>query len=183
MPISTTCATPTRRAKTTSLPRRQRGSSAIASASSWFAATSWPLPAWMTWWTSEALQLRHLSLAPGLLEEVHPVAVHDAFDGDLRVAALLQQVGQPLQVGDRIQVHRRLLAAKAAVEVGADGGVAMVTCKLADAVDMIDDAVELDTRRFGRRLAADPTGHHHPGVERRADDGPAVDQALNLMVG
>ena len=54
---------------------------------------------------------------------------------------------------------------------------------LADVIDVVDDPFERHAGALGRRLAAHPAGHDHPRVERRADDGAAVDELADLIVG
>src|SRR5262249_3980807 len=117
---------------------------------------------------------------PRLAEEAHPVAVHDALDVGVLVAAAAEQLGHLLQVGDGVQVAGRLLLAVAAVEVGADGGGAGVAGELADAVDVVAHVVELDKLRVG--FAAHPALVEHPVVESHADDGAAGDEPLGLLV-
>src|SRR5262249_18420485 len=129
------------------------------------------------------LASRTSAAVPGLAEEADPVAVQDAGHGLLTVAAAAQQLGQPLQVGNGVEVPRRLLAAKAAVEVGADGRVPAVGGDVADAVDVIDDVLQPDADVLGPGLAAHPAGHHHPGVQGAADDGAAADEPADLLVG
>jgi hypothetical protein len=77
------------------------------------------------------------SVAPTCAQEAQPVAVQDVGDVGVAVAALCQQAGEALQVGDGIQILGALFAAEAAVQVGADGGVAAVAGKLADVVDVL----------------------------------------------
>ena len=60
--------------------------------------------------------------------------------------------------------------------------VARVAGDLADVIDVVDDRLERHAGGLRRRFAADPAGHHHPGVERRADDRAALDQPLDLIV-
>src|SRR5437016_5217520 len=54
-----------------------------------------------------------LSTGPGIAEETHPVTIHDPRNVRLAVAALPQQVGESLKVGDGVEVERRLLLAEA----------------------------------------------------------------------
>ena len=49
-----------------------------------------------------------------------------------------------MQVGDRVEVVGRLFAPVAAVEVGADRGVAGIAGQLANVVDVVDDARQAD---------------------------------------
>ena len=50
-----------------------------------------------------------------------------------------QQKRDLLQVGDSIELARRLLGAEAAVQIAADSGVAGVAGKLADVVNVVRD--------------------------------------------
>ena len=57
-------------------------------------------------------------------------------------ARLRSKSGIFVQVGDRLDVRRALLAAEGAVEVRADHAVPCVAGDLADVIDVIDHAVE-----------------------------------------
>src|SRR5436190_21278642 len=59
------------------------------------------------------------------------------------------------------------------------GGIA---CELANTIDVIDHAFELQSCRLGRGFAAHPAGHEHPGIERNADNSAAVNQRSKLFV-
>ena len=95
---------------------------------------------------------------------------------------MAKQAGQLLQIGDRVEVARRLLAAEAAVEVGADAGVVGVAGELTDVIDVIDHVRQRHAGRLRGRHAAFPAGDQHPRVERRADHAAALDHALQLLV-
>src|ERR671912_80530 len=94
--------------------------------------------------------------------------MHNRRDAGPIVAAIPQQVGDPLEVSDGIEVEWTLLSAVAAIEVSADCGVRSITGQLADPVDLIDERFQADHPRL--RLAADPTWVEHPGVHGRSDD-------------
>lgn len=72
--------------------------------------------------------------------------MYDRGDIVLGVAARGQQAHQQLQIGDRVEVARRLLAPEAAVEVGAERGVACVAGQLADVIDLVGHVGERNTR-------------------------------------
>jgi hypothetical protein len=55
------------------------------------------------------------------------------------VAALREEVVELREVGDAVEVERRLLGAVAAVEIGADADVARVAGELADVVNVLAD--------------------------------------------
>ena len=87
-------------------------------------------------------------LRPGSAEEVEEVAVHDAFDVGVAVAAVAEQRGHLLEVGDGGEVSRGLFFAEAAVEVCADAAVVRVAGQLADVVDVVDDVRHADGLRI-----------------------------------
>src|SRR5262245_58174196 len=68
-------------------------------------------------------------------EEPHPVLVHDPLYVRLAVPAAGENVGDFVQVGDRVEIVRRLLFAKSAVEVGPHAAMVRVPGQLADVVD------------------------------------------------
>ena len=109
--------------------------------------------------------------------------MQDGFNVRLTITARAEQVGQSLQVGDGVEIRGALLASEAAVEVGADAAMAGVAGELADVVDVLDHFLELELRGFGGGLSANPAGDHHPRIERRADDGAATEEFLELIVG
>ena len=107
--------------------------------------------------------------------------MRDELDVVVGVAASLQQRLEFHQVGDGVEVGRRLLAAEAAVEVGADADVPGVAGQLADVVDVIDER-RASRRRSRASFCRGPSRDDHPGVERRADDRAAVDERADLLV-
>src|SRR5262245_47381303 len=105
-------------------------------------------------WSSGASDDR-ASARQRVAEETHPVAVHYGGHVRLVVAALAQQVGELLQVGNRVEIQRRLLLAETAVEVRAQRRVLGVAGQLTDAVNVIDDRVQANARLLWSRLATD----------------------------
>jgi hypothetical protein len=65
-------------------------------------------------------------LRPGSAEEIQEVAVHNAFDVGVAVAAFAEQRCHLLEVGDGREVSRALFFAEAAVEIRADSAVVRV---------------------------------------------------------
>ncbi len=57
-----------------------------------------------------------------------------------------------------------------------------VTGQLADVIDMLHNAFDLQVRRGGCRSAAHPAGVHHPGIESHPDHGLAPDQREDLFI-
>ena len=106
----------------------------------------------------------------------------DQLDVGRFVSARCQQVRNARQVGDRIQVHWGLFAAKCAVEIRAAAGVTRVAGDLANVINVVNDSLQLQTDRFRRRFPANPARHHHPGIERRANYRASLDQCLDLFV-
>jgi catabolite regulation protein CreA len=80
-------------------------------------------------------------------KEVHEVAVIKAFDVGCGVAAGGEQAAEAAEVGDAVEVERRLFGAEAAVEIAADPDVARVACNLADVVDMVADLLDRQAER------------------------------------
>src|SRR5262245_11642098 len=115
-----------------------------------------------------------------LTEEPYPVAVQDAGNGVLAVAAFAEHLWQPPQVGDGVEIIRRLFAAETAIEIGADGRMPRIAGQLTDAINVIDRDFQLRSRLLRPCLTTNPAWYHHPGVQRRADHGAALDQTLDL---
>ena len=60
---------------------------------------------------------------PHFPQQANPISRKNAADVFFGVTALLEDAVQFLQIGDGIEVARRLFGAKAAIEVGADAAV------------------------------------------------------------
>ena len=121
-------------------------------------------------------------LLPRPAEEFDEVLAHDPFDVRLAVASLLENLGDFVYVGDRIEIFRRLLFAEASIEVRADAAVLGIAGELANVVDVVDQFFERDIRLFGFGHADRPAGGDHPRVEDRTNNGTAFDQFLELVV-
>src|SRR5438132_3934520 len=126
--------------------------------------------------------LFHGLLAPGFAKEPQPVSVHDSSNRFPFVAATGKQFIKALQIGNSIEIARRLLAAKAAVQVAADGGMIGIARKLADMIDVLNYGRQLDAGLFRERFAALPAGDQHPGVQGAANDRAPPDQAFDLFI-
>ena len=74
-----------------------------------------------------------------------------------------------------------MLVAVAAVEVGADADVLRIAGELADVVDVLADALDLQLEVGGLAPQVHPAGDHHDGVERHAQHATAVDDGFNLV--
>ena len=59
-----------------------------------------------------------------------------------RVATALEHVDESLQVGNRVEVGRKLVGADTSVEVAADADVLSIACQLANVNDVVDEIVE-----------------------------------------
>ena len=60
---------------------------------------------------------RNTALGPSFFQEADPIAMHDTLDVLPAVAAAVENLHQLLQLGDRVEIHRRLLGPVAAVQV------------------------------------------------------------------
>src|SRR6266540_3340529 len=121
--------------------------------------------------------------SPYTAQQPQPVAMHHRGDIIRGVATRSQQSRQLLKIGDRVEIERRLLATKAAIEISADRHMAAVASQLADMVDMIDDIAQRDSWVGGDVARSDHPGRpDHPGVERRADHPVARDNRADLLV-
>jgi hypothetical protein len=98
-------------------------------------------------------------------------------------SARAQQIAQPAHVAYRVQVARGLFAAKAAVQIRAEAGVARVARYLTNMVDVLRHFFQAQAALFGGRLSLHPIGNEHPAVQRRADDRIAREQGAYLVVG
>jgi len=74
-----------------------------------------------------------------LAQEAEEVSAENPGDVVGAVAALREEVGEVCEVGDAVEIERRLLGAVAAVEIGADADVARVAGELADVVNVLAD--------------------------------------------
>src|SRR4051812_16214041 len=88
--------------------------------------------------------MAHALLRPDPFEKADEVAGHDAFDVLGFVASFCEERRQPAQISNGIEVTRRLLAAECPIEIRADAGVLSVSGNLANVIDVIDDAFELE---------------------------------------
>ena len=86
------------------------------------------------------------------------------------------------QIGNRFQIEWTLFPAKGAVQIGTDTYVQTISRQLTNMVDMSDDLLEITAHRFGGRYLSDPSGHEHPGIKSRADDGIPADQFPELFI-
>src|SRR5688572_12397488 len=58
-----------------------------------------------------------------------------------------------------------------------------VAGQLADMIQVIDQPLQDQAGGLRCRLAANPAGHHHPGIQSAADDGLSLDEGFDLFVG
>ncbi len=65
--------------------------------------------------------------------------MHDPFDVPLRITARFENRRQLLQIGDSVDVVRRLFGAEFPVQMAAHGDVARVSRQLADIIDVVDN--------------------------------------------
>src|SRR6185312_1587583 len=77
-------------------------------------------------------------------EKSNPVAVKDQVDVGCTVPSTRKNVAELLEVGDRVQVPRRLLGAEPAVQIAADPGMARAAGQLAHMVDVIGGGSHAD---------------------------------------
>jgi hypothetical protein len=124
-----------------------------------------------------ALGRQHLLALPRGLEESRPVSVKDIFDVRRTVATGLQNRFQLAEIGNGVEVVRRLFRAETSIEIAAYGDVTRVARELADVVHVVDDVFESDVGS-GR-----PVRDEHPVVESRADDAVSFDDEADLVVG
>ncbi len=100
-------------------------------------------------------------------------------DVGIGVATLTEHGGDVLQVGNGVEVAGRLFAAKAAIEVAAQGGVLAVPGQLANMVNVIDDIVEGD---WVLGLTALPAGVEHPSVKGGSNHTAPFDNGFELAI-
>ena len=80
---------------------------------------------------------------PQAPQEVHEVSGEYALHVRRRVAARREERAEFLQIGNAVEIQRRLLGAVAAVQVAADADMLRVARELADVVDVLADFLEL----------------------------------------
>jgi hypothetical protein len=133
--------------------------------------------------TSETVKLGYRS-SPSLFQEIEKVFVEDAIEVVIAVAAPLENSSEVAQVGDEIETDRGLLGAVTAIEVGTDTHVDGRAEKLAIVVDVVGQGLEVGLGLIGMGGDATfPAGDDHPDVEGDPDDGSAIGQRLDLLVG
>src|SRR5689334_18490046 len=98
------------------------------------------------------------------------------------VATGFQECWNTCQIRDRVEVSRSLLAAEAPIQICAESNMKRVACDLTNVIDMFNQAFEFQADAFRRRLASNPVGDQHPGIERATNHGAAPDEVLNLFV-
>ena len=110
--------------------------------------------------------------------------MEDALEIVIAVTAPLENGSEVAEVGYETKSGRGLLGAVTAVEVGTDTDVGGSAEELAIVVDVIGQGLEVGLGLVG--MGGDspcPTGDDHPYVEGEADDGVALGQRLDLLVG
>src|SRR5512143_3778386 len=79
-----------------------------------------------------------------LAKKPEPVATQNVCRIDFTIAECHQSLRRDLQVGDRIELRRNGLQAKAAIEIRADPRVVSIARQLTDMVDVGDERVQRD---------------------------------------
>ena len=74
-----------------------------------------------------------------LAQEAEEVPAENSGDVGGGIAALREEIVELREVGDAVEIERRLLGAVAAVEISADADVARVVGELADVVNVLAD--------------------------------------------
>ena len=116
-------------------------------------------------------------------KEAEEVFAEDAFDVGGGVAAMGKKCVELCNVGDAVEVERRLLGAESAIEVGADADVACVADELADVVNVVADFLDAEAELLRRGAFVRPAMDHHDCIECHADDSAACDEFADLFIG
>lgn len=74
--------------------------------------------------------------------KVQPVRVEDGVTVGLCVAAGFQKTVELLQIGDRIESERSLVAPESSIEVRPNGDVTAIVRQLANVIDLIHQAIQ-----------------------------------------
>src|SRR6266567_2606803 len=119
---------------------------------------------------------------PGPPQEVNEVLLPDAVNVFRRVTSCRQRGVELREVGDGVEILRRLLRAETTVEVAADADVARITGELADVVHVGNDVIESYAARLRRGLPPDPAGNQHPRIERAPNHRFTGNQFPKLLV-
>lgn len=106
--------------------------------------------------------------------------MHDRCDITIVVPPLREDFCHTLQVGDRIQIRRGLLAAKTTVEIAAYRGMLAIPGKLANVIDVVGNVGEHDALIVFRSTR--PARTQHPVIERHADHSAARKDGVDLFV-
>ena len=106
--------------------------------------------------------------------------MHDSIDVFFRITPRAKKSRQLLEVPDGVEVQRSLLGAERAIQIAAQAHMAGVANELAEMIQMIDQSFETQIRGLWRGRSAFPTGRHHPGIERQAHHGSAIDNRMNI---
>ena len=120
---------------------------------------------------------------PHGFQQSHPVPGQDPFYIGLGVSASFKDGQQVLQIGDGVEIARRLFLPKPAIEIAADARVVGVASELADVIDVIDHGLECGLR--GLLVTGDvapPLRIEHPRIKRRADHPTACDNGADHFV-
>src|ERR1043166_711885 len=99
----------------------------------------------------------------------------------LAVAARAKHVRDACKVSNRFQIHRRLLAAKSAVEIGANARMPSAASDLANVIDVLDKLFQFQSNGLRGGLMTNPIRNHHPRIERCTDDPTALREALDFL--
>src|ERR1043166_2679261 len=97
-------------------------------------------------------------------------------------SARAKHVRDACKVSNRFQIHRRLLAAKSAVEIGANARIPSAASDLANVIDVLDKLFQFQSNGLRGGLMTNPIRNHHPRIERCADDPTALRERLDLFV-
>src|SRR5688572_25678720 len=106
--------------------------------------------------------------------------MHDRLDVLFRIATNGQQTRDLLEIGDGIEIARRLFASKAAVKVCPKSSMPGIAGQLTNIINMIDHAVQRD--EFVAADAGDPRRLEHPGVKCRTNHGLSLNQCPQLAI-
>lgn len=109
--------------------------------------------------------------------------MEDALDIGLGIPPFTEQTVEFLQVSDALHVVGHLLSSVSAIQIRADADVARVARDLTNVINVVTDALDPEVEVAGLGAVMDPAGDHHDGVEGHSDDGAALDEGLDLVVG
>src|SRR3954470_1367028 len=115
-----------------------------------------------------------------LAKEAQRIFKENRVDIFTRVSALFEDIFKLVDVGNCVEIARRLFVAKPAIKIGPDRAMRRIASDLANVINVI--CRRFDSDNFRLRDATLPAGIKHPRIKHGADDRLACDEYPNLFI-